>query len=53
MVVLRPLLKFMTIAGQKETDGLILALATIFCFVSLGYIFTMWTIRRNFFIVLR
>ncbi|CAM9958917.1 unnamed protein product [Pylaiella littoralis] len=44
---------FMTFAGQTEIDAVILALATSYSLVGLGYIYFMWTLRRNFFIVLR
>lgn len=43
----------MTFAGQTAIDALIVAGATIFTVVSIAYIALLWSIRRDFCVVLR
>ena len=49
---LRPLV-IMSFAGQKVIDFILLLAAVTFTVISTGYVLMLWSIRRDFFIVLR
>lgn len=50
---IRARLLVMEFPGQATIDAIILTGSTIFTFVSIAYIALLWSMRRDFYVVLR